>query len=610
MDAIRDILSAGPVARTIAAAAMGLLIVGVMLVRRRRSSRPAGWIFLTLSAALHILLWTGLRSIPRDFGSIAAAWRGMTSAVRSSGRADGGELPTAPEFDVSASARPDPTQWSDPQWLDTRWLDGEALEPNADPSVSSAANPDIDAVATPTVPPSVVDRVVPDEWTAASPVAADDTPPESPRSAEVRTETSPTALTESHRRDSVSDLADLLGEDLLAEMDAAGADAAPASTQADPAVSTDENETGRSGMQRVPGADFAHRSGTAKRQALRRGGGNVATEAAVEAALQFLVRSQSPDGSWSPRASMAGVERSPLGVDRSRAGRRADTALTGLATLALLGAGHTHQTGRHSESVYRALVYLLRAQTPDGSLAGDASVYASTYAHGMATLAVAEAAAMTGDESAVDATRRAVAHTTSLQHPTTGGWRYTRGDPGDVSQLGWQAMALQAAAAADVQIPRSAIDGVGRFLASCRTGRGGYLSAYRPGERPSHTMTAESLAVRLLYGGRPSTDEINAASEYLLRRLPGDGEDNLYDWYYTTIALHQLGGPAWDRWNEALQRRLLSMQSADGSFPRDTVWGGYGGTFYTTAMATLCLEAYYRHAASDGDVVRNATLPP
>ena len=27
----------------------------------------------------------------------------------------------------------------------------------------------------------------------------------------------------------------------------------------------------------------------------------------------------------------------------------------------------------------------------------------------------------------------------------------------------------------------------------------------------------------------------------------------------------------------------------------NTVWGGCGGRIYTTAMATLCLEVYYRY---------------
>ena len=49
-----------------------------------------------------------------------------------------------------------------------------------------------------------------------------------------------------------------------------------------------------------------------------------------------------------------------------------------------------------------------------------------------------------------------------------------------------------------------------------------------------------------------------------------------------------------------MKRQLLSSQRADGSWPNTTVWGGYGGTIYTTSMATLCLEAYYRHSIRDG----------
>ena len=77
--------------------------------------------------------------------------------------------------------------------------------------------------------------------------------------------------------------------------------------------------------------------------------------------------------------------------------------------------------------------------------------------------------------------------------------------------------------------------------------------------------------------------------------LPGNGQDNYYYWYYATIGLHQLQNENWNQWNQALQQRLLTTQNPDGSWPTQTLWGGYGGKIYTTAMATLCLETYYRH---------------
>jgi len=355
-------------------------------------------------------------------------------------------------------------------------------------------------------------------------------------------------------------------------------------------------------------SDFAHRSGAAKEHALLRTGGSAETEAAVEAALRFLVSNQRPDGAWDPRASGAGIERSPLGTARGGAGSRAETALTGLALLSLMGAGHTHQRGEYSDNVFRGLAYLIRVQKPDGSLAGNASVYEATYCHGMAALAIGEAAAITQDPSAILSARRAITYTQRMQHPSTGGWRYTEGDPGDLSQLGWQAMVLDAGHRAGIPLDPRSVLGVQRFLQSVRMGSRGGLASYRRGEAPSRTMTAEALATRLLIGQRVPPEEIAEAERYLLQQPPGVSQDNYYYWYYATLALHQLQDDAWLQWNESLKSRLLATQQSDGSWSSNTMWGGYGGTVYTTSMATLCLETYYRHAIR-GDNQRIAQQP-
>ncbi|KAA1258906.1 hypothetical protein LF1_14300 [Rubripirellula obstinata] len=358
----------------------------------------------------------------------------------------------------------------------------------------------------------------------------------------------------------------------------------------------------------VPGAienDFAARVGDAKYEALHRTGGDENTEAAVEAALKFLASNQRDDGGWDPAQSGAGRELAPLGMTRAGAGTKSDTALTGLSLLALLGAGQTHQEGDYADNVYRGLANLIRKQSPDGSLAGNATIYAANYAHGMAALSLSEAAVITRDPSAVASATRAVSHSLRMQHPTTGGWRYTRGDPGDLSQLGWQAMVIDAGFRAGVTKDKETVAGITRFLRSVRAGSTGGLASYRPREAPSRTMTAEALATRLLIGEKVPQAEIREAETYLLQKLPGVGQDDYYYWYYATLALHQLQDDAWRQWNDALKTRLLATQRADGSWPADTVWGGYGGTVYTTAMATLCLEAYYRHTIR-GDVPRVA----
>jgi hypothetical protein len=156
-------------------------------------------------------------------------------------------------------------------------------------------------------------------------------------------------------------------------------------------------------------------------------------------------------------------------------------------------------------------------------------------------------------------------------------------------------MVLEAGRAAGASVPDRAFERIDNFLRSVRGGAGGGLASYRPGDGPSRTMTAEALATRLLIGESIPPGEIREAEDYLLRQLPGIGRDNYYGWYYTSLALHQLQDDAWQSWNEAMKAHLVKRQLPDGSFPTDDEWGGYGGRIYTTSMATLCLEVYYRH---------------
>ncbi len=182
-------------------------------------------------------------------------------------------------------------------------------------------------------------------------------------------------------------------------------------------------------------------------------GGNARTEAAVVAALSWLARAQSADGRWDAVRFGAGQEHKVLGQDRGGAGRNADTGVTGLAILAFLGAGHSHQQGDYQNTVERGLEFLIRSQAADGSLFGEATLYAQMYCHSMATFALAEAQAMTGDARLQPAVTKAVAYCLRAQHTTTGGWRYRPNEIGDTSQLGWQMMALASAERAGLDVP-------------------------------------------------------------------------------------------------------------------------------------------------------------
>ncbi len=328
-------------------------------------------------------------------------------------------------------------------------------------------------------------------------------------------------------------------------------------------------------------------------------GATPATDAAVERGLAWLARNQDPDGRWNPRRHQAGIERFVAGRDRQGAGNDADTAMTGLALLAFLGAGYSHHHGPYQDQVRRGLEFLVRSQDEHGSLAGGAGYYSAMYCHAIALLALAEAYALTGAGELREPIARGVRFTIRAQDPQGGGWRYRPGDPGDTSLLGWQLLALKSAEYTGLQIPSEVFRRAEAFLESVSSGRAGGLAAYRAVERATPAMTAEALVCRFFLGAAPEDAPVQEAVEYLLRALPGKDPPNFYYWYYGTIAMFQVGGEAWQRWNQALRQTLVTMQRRDqpweGSWDPVCVWGGYGGRVYTTALAILCLETYYRY---------------
>jgi hypothetical protein len=332
----------------------------------------------------------------------------------------------------------------------------------------------------------------------------------------------------------------------------------------------------------------------------RQHGGSPETEAAVRAGLSWLAANQNPDGRWDPDKFGAGKERVVLGQDRHGAGAKADTGITGLALLAFLAAGHTHLDGKYAKNVQHGLEFLLRSQGRDGNLGGDAETFALMYCHGMASLALSEAYGMTKDKRMEPGVRRAIMYSLSAQHPSTGGWRYQPQETGDLSQLGWQLMALKSAEHAGIAMPERTRDGMVRFLKSVSAGDHGGLASYRPGERTSRAMTAEAMVCREFLELDHSENAAAEAGAYIIQELPSREKQNLYYWYYATLSLYQVQGEHWEQWNEALQTALLKSQEVDGVAsgswnPDGDLWGGYGGRVYSTAMATLCLEVYYRY---------------
>lgn len=338
----------------------------------------------------------------------------------------------------------------------------------------------------------------------------------------------------------------------------------------------------------------------------RQFGATEESERAIALALSWLARNQSPDGRWDADRFSAGREAKILDHDRHGAGAKADTAMTGLALLAFLGHGQTHVSGEYAETVSKGLAYLRRTQGADGNLFGEAEYFAQMYSHGMATIAISEAFALSGDESLKPSLQKALRFTLAMQNPRNGGWRYASPqqrpeDLGDMSQFGWQVMALKSGSLSGMAIPDRSRQGMLRFMTSVAAGKQQGLARYYPvaTERPSRTMSAEAACCRFFLGVDETDAQRQECTEYLLSQLPGEGTVDFYYWYYGTLALFQRQGDPWKTWNASLQEQLLDRQSSAGEFAGswdpDRVWGNYGGRVYSTALGTLCLEVYYRY---------------
>lgn len=329
-------------------------------------------------------------------------------------------------------------------------------------------------------------------------------------------------------------------------------------------------------------------------------GGSDRTEEAVNRALDYLARNQGSDGRWDADRFAAGRETKANLHDRQGAGAFADTGVTGLAVLSFLAAGHTHLEGEYHVVVQRGLEFILRSQGPNGNLSGDAKLFASMYCHGMASLAISEAYALTGDHRLRPYVQRAIDFSVASQHPHSGGWRYLPGDLGDMSQFGWQVMAVKSAQMAGIDVPPLTLNLMARFLEGCTSGNHRGLASYRPRERTSPAMTAEALTCRYFMDQTVSDEQALEATTLVLTDLPNpEGQANLYYWYYGTLATFHSQNEHWQVWNQALKEAVLSKQRQDGdlagSWNPDSLWGGYGGRIYSTAIATLSLEVYYRY---------------
>ncbi len=352
---------------------------------------------------------------------------------------------------------------------------------------------------------------------------------------------------------------------------------------------------------------------------IARFGGSVQTEGCVQDGLNWLVRHQGDDGSWS-NLCVGDPARNPLSkCERAGActipGQQFPMAQTGLALLALQASGNYESNDeKYSSQVRRGLDWLVEHQGPDGELVGQPKNFDHNfmYGHAMAAFALAEACAVRKSQGQSDsprlraATVKAIEFIEKVQH-NDGGWRYTiqKEERSDCSVSGWAMLALKSAREADIPVSADAVNGTRYFFKSCETSDG--RTSYQSGERAgSDAITAVGMLTQLLLLKEHESPLVKSSASYLAGRAETYGQNvrrgnaEFYTLYNATLAMYQAGGDNWNRWNDAVRDAVVALQIKGsgcerGSWdPNATFAGDQGGRIYSTALATLMLEVYYR----------------
>jgi hypothetical protein len=334
-------------------------------------------------------------------------------------------------------------------------------------------------------------------------------------------------------------------------------------------------------------SDYGNRGKDERKEKLEEFGGGDDTEKSVVGGLNWLSKNQEPDGRWSS-ARHDGEEGHDIGV-------------TALALLCYFGWDATHvKEGPYRQNVKKAVDWIVAKAGKDGNLTGGAR--RGMYDQGIATIALAEAYAMTRDPQLLEPMKKAVDYVLRAQNRKLGGWRYQIDSIDcDMSVAGWEIMALTSARMAGLRVPGEAFDGMRRWLERASCGRHGGKFRYQKNilSGETRTMTAEGMFCRQLLGTPRERPSMAEGAEYLLSSLPRTSKVNYYYWYYATLAMFQHGGKDWDTWNRHMKKTLLELQVAKGkdtgSWPINSEYGKNGGRVMTTAMSILSLEVYYRY---------------
>ena len=332
-------------------------------------------------------------------------------------------------------------------------------------------------------------------------------------------------------------------------------------------------------------------------------------ETAVDRGLSWLSEQQADDGSF-PSVEIA------------------QPAVTSLAIMAYLSRGHVPDQGPYGAQVSKAIDFVLSTQRRQGYFSLRAIVPPAqhltpsqtvTYNHSISGLMLGEVYGMTsGDRSRriEEALHRALVYHREVQsrkkskESDFGGWRYGFPDgpraSSDMSVTGWALMFLRSARNAEFNVPKQYFDEGLDFVERCHDTQNSEpergVFRYRPSssENKRYQITlanTSSATLTLILGGRHNHPGVTHSVRWLLSRpYPKPWQNNYFylATYYTSQAIAQVGGDAWNQMFPQIAANLITEQQDSGAWPAGTTNERAYGETYSTSLAILALTPAYQ----------------
>jgi hypothetical protein len=310
---------------------------------------------------------------------------------------------------------------------------------------------------------------------------------------------------------------------------------------------------------------------------------NVKVQKAVSRGLDYLAKTQGPDGNWT-----AGNDNTTYPV-----------SMAGLAGMAFLANGNTTTRGPYAENVARVVQYLLSQARPSGIICGaNQEQGRPMYGHGFALMFLSTAYGMETDSKVRNEMKKVIVagiNLTARGQSAAGGWTYIPGGGDEGSVTVTQIQALRAAHNAGFTVPKGTIEEAVRYLERCRGPEGGIV--YSLGSGGESRLAISAAAIATLYNAGDYDSKLADDCLHFVwdqfKQAGGDWDNawghGFYAHLYASQAFYQAGDEYWDNYYPRVRDSLCNRQAGDGSWMGDGIGNTYG-----TAIACTILQLPYK----------------